>query len=104
MGHMSMDVYIYVSYNKSTVKETDRPPARKENAMMNYNNPDLVEIARIFTFATSNRRDIVRRLMGSCESFKRLAFPDALAQFCYYERAGLVEVGDGWLAIYHNAA
>ena len=52
--------------------------------MMNYNNPDLVEIARIFTFATANRRDIVRRLMGSCESFKRLTFPDALAQFLIF--------------------
>ena len=72
--------------------------------MMNYTNPDLVEIARIFTFATTNRRDIVRRLMGSCESFKRLTFHDAFDQYRYYEREGLVEFGDGWLAIYHNAA
>lgn len=62
----------------------------------------MIEIARIPTFATSNRRDIVRRLMGCCESFKRLTFADALAQFRYFEQAGLVETGDGFLAIYHD--
>ena len=62
----------------------------------------MIEIARIPTFATSNRRDIVRRLMANCESFKRLTFADALAQFLYFERAGLVETGDGFLAIYHD--
>lgn len=62
----------------------------------------MIEIARITTFATSNRRDIVRRLMGSCKSFQNLIFADALAQFRYYERAGLVVYGDGFLAIYHD--
>ena len=33
MGHMSMYIYIYMGYNKGTVKETDRPPAGKENTM-----------------------------------------------------------------------
>lgn len=62
----------------------------------------MVEIARIFTFATANRRDIVRRLMGCCESFKRLTFADALAQYRYYEREGLVKICDGYLVIYHD--
>lgn len=62
----------------------------------------MVEIARIVTFGISNRRDIVRRLMDRCESFKGLNFSDALAQYRYYEKAGLVSFGDGYLAIYHN--
>lgn len=62
----------------------------------------MIEIARISTFATANRRDIVRRLMGTCESFERLTFADALAQFRYYELAGLVHRGDGYLAIFHD--
>lgn len=62
----------------------------------------MIEIARITTFATTNRRDIVRRLMGCCKSFQGLIFADALAQFRYYERAGLVVYGDGYLAIYHD--
>lgn len=62
----------------------------------------MVEIARIMTFATRNRRDIVRRLMGTCESFKNLTFADALAQYRYYEKEGLVRFGDGYLVIYHD--
>lgn len=62
----------------------------------------MIEIARITTFATSNRRDIVRRLMGSCKSFKGLIFADALAQFRYYEQAGLVKCYDDQLVIYHD--
>lgn len=62
----------------------------------------MIEIARIHTFAIRNRRDIVRRLMGTCESFKNLIFADALAQYRYYEQAGLVKIGDGYLAIYHD--
>lgn len=62
---------------------------------------DMIEIARTTTFATANRRDIVRRLMCTCESFKRLAFADALAQFRYYEREGLVQYGDGFVVIHH---
>lgn len=62
----------------------------------------MIEIARITTFGTTNRRDIVRRLMGCCKSFKGLLFADALAQFRYYERAGLVKYGDGYLVIYHD--
>lgn len=71
---------------------------------MNYTMENgLVEIARIFTFATSNRRDIVRRLMGSCDSFKRLTSADALAQFRYAEKNGLVKYSDEYLVIYHDA-
>lgn len=62
----------------------------------------MIEIARVTTFATTNRRDIVRRLMGCCKSFKNLIFADALAQFRYYEQAGLVQYGDGYLVIYHD--
>lgn len=62
----------------------------------------MIEIARITTFATANRCDIVRRLMGSCKSFKGMIFADALAQFRYYEQAGLVKYGDDYLVIYHN--
>lgn len=62
----------------------------------------MIEIARITTFATTNRRDIVRRLMVCCKSFKGLIFADALAQFRYYERAGLVKYGDDYLVIYHD--
>lgn len=62
----------------------------------------MIEIARIFTIATSNRRDIVRRLMGCCESFKHLTFADAIAQYRFYERNGFVKLGDGYLVIYHD--
>lgn len=63
---------------------------------------EMIEIARITTFATSNRRDIVRRLMGTCDSFKNLTFADAISQYRYYENCGLVIHGDGYLAIYND--
>ncbi len=62
----------------------------------------MIEISRIFTFGTANNRDIIRRLMGCCESFKNMTFATAAEQYRYYERAGLVVRGDGWLAIYHD--
>ena len=62
----------------------------------------MIEIARIITFATYNNRDIVRRLMNTCDSFKNLTFADAIAQYRYYERNGLVRRGDGYLVIYHD--
>ena len=62
----------------------------------------MVEIARIMTIGTTNRRDIIRRLMGCCDSFKHLTFADAAAQYRSYERSGLIRSGDGWLAIYHD--
>lgn len=62
----------------------------------------MIEIDRIMTFGTANRRDIVRRLMGCCKSFKQLTFADAFASFCYYEKQGLVVYGDGYLVIYHD--
>lgn len=62
----------------------------------------MVEIARIMTIGTRNRKDIVRRLMGTCDSFKLLTFSDAFAQYRYYEKSGLVRFGDGFLVIYHD--
>lgn len=62
----------------------------------------MIEIARIFTFATTNRRDIVRRLMGTSVYFKRLTFADAFAAYRYAEKNGLVKHGDGYLVVYHN--
>ena len=63
---------------------------------------EKIEIARIFTFATTNRRDIIRRLMGSSEFFKGLTFADAANAFRYAERNGLVYWGDSFLVIYHS--
>ena len=62
----------------------------------------MIEIARIMTFATAGRRDIIRRLMACCEAFKSLTFADAAASFRYYERAGLIKRADGYLVIYHD--
>ena len=62
----------------------------------------MIEIARITTFATANRRDIVRRLMGSSRFFKNLTFADALDSFRYAETHGLVKWGDGYVVVYHN--
>ena len=62
----------------------------------------MIEIARIMTFSIVNRRDIVRRLMGCCKSFKNMTFSTAMETYRSYERAGLVRQGDGWLAIYHD--
>ena len=65
-------------------------------------NNGIIEIARISTFVTENRRDIVRRLMGCCESFKRISFYEAMKQFRYYETNGLVKSQDGYLVVYHD--
>ena len=62
----------------------------------------MTEIARITTFCTMNNRDIIRRLMGCCDTFKNMTFATASAQYRYYERNGLVKHGDGYLVIYHN--
>lgn len=62
----------------------------------------MIEIARIMTFSTSNRRDIVRRLMACCKSFENMTFATAIEQYRYYERNGLVKQGNGYLAIYHD--
>ena len=62
----------------------------------------MVEIARIMTFGAANNRDIVRRLMGTCESFKNMTFSTALETFRYYDRNGLVKRCDGYLVIYHD--
>ena len=62
----------------------------------------MIEIARITTFATANRRDIVRRLTATSRFFKNLTFADAVAAFRYAERSGLVRYGDGYLVVYHD--
>lgn len=49
------------------------------------------EIARIFTIGCNNNRDIIRRLMDTCESFKRMTLADAAATFRAYDRDGLVK-------------
>lgn len=62
----------------------------------------MIEIARTMTFGTTNRRDIVRRLMAVCDSFKNLTFSNAMEQYRYYEKEGLIKYGDGYIAIYHD--
>lgn len=60
----------------------------------------MTEIARIMTFGTSCNADIVRRLMGSCKSFKGMTFANALAQYRCAERNGWIKKGDGFLVVY----
>lgn len=62
----------------------------------------MIEIARIMTFGTLNRRDIIRRLMGSCEAFRKMTFATAAETYRDYERNGLIKHGDGFLVIYHD--
>ena len=62
----------------------------------------MIEIARVITFATSNRRDIICRLMGSCKAFANMTFATATEQYRYYERNGLVKHGNGYIVIYHD--
>ena len=62
----------------------------------------MFEIGRIFTFATANRRDIVRRLMGTSPFFKGMKFSDAIAAFRYAENNGLVKWSDGYVVVYHD--
>lgn len=62
----------------------------------------MIEIARIITFGTANRRDIVRRLMGCCIAFKNMEFSTAAETYRYYERNGLVKHGNVYLVIYHD--
>ena len=62
----------------------------------------MIEVARISTFATNNNRDIVRRLMDCCDSFKHLTFADAFHSYRYYESHGLVVKCDGYLVVYHD--
>ena len=62
----------------------------------------MIEIAKLFNVEGCTRRDIVTRLMATNESFKRLIFADALAQFRYYEMNGLIERKNGCLVIYHD--
>lgn len=62
----------------------------------------MIEIARVMTFGTLNRRDIIRRLMNTCEAFKNMTFATAVEQYRSYERNGLIKRGDGYLVIYHD--
>ena len=61
----------------------------------------MIEIARIMTFGCANNRDIIKRLMGCCDSFKHMTFATAAETFRFYERSGLVKRSDGYLVIYH---
>lgn len=61
------------------------------------------QIATIFTFGCNNNRDIIRRLMACCDSFKGLTFADAAQTFRSYESSGLVKRGNGYLIIFHEA-
>lgn len=63
----------------------------------------MIEIGRIFTFGTANRRDIVRRLMGTSEFFKGMSFADAIAAYRFAERSGLVRKTAEYIVIYHDA-
>lgn len=63
----------------------------------------MTEIGRIFTFGTANRRDIVRRLMGTSEFFKGMSFADAIAAYRFAERNGLVRKTAEYIVIYHDA-
>ena len=62
----------------------------------------MIEIARIMTFATSNNRDIIRRLMSCCDSFANMTFAAAAEQYRYYEKNGLIKREDTYLVIYHD--
>lgn len=62
----------------------------------------MVEIARMMTFGISNRRELIKRLMGCCEAFKNMTFATACEQYRYYEREGLVKCGNGYIVIYHD--
>lgn len=60
----------------------------------------MTEVARIFTIGTTNRRDIVRRLMAT-SFLKGLTFNDAINAYRYYENNGLVKIENGYLVVYH---
>lgn len=62
----------------------------------------MIEITRVMTFGTSNRRDIIRRLMRWCKAFENMTFATAAETYRYYERNGLVKHGNGYLVIYHD--
>ena len=63
---------------------------------------EMVEIARIMTFGTANRRDIVRRLMGCSRFFMVWTLGDAFASSLYAEYTGVVVGGEVWVALYHD--
>ena len=65
---------------------------------------EKVEIARIFTFGCANRRDIVRRLMGTSKAFQGLTFADALNAYRFAETSGLVDVTEHYIVVYHDVA
>ena len=58
----------------------------------------MIEIARIMTFGTINRRDIVRRLMAMCDSFKNLIFKPCIFSTDIMKMQGLLDTAMvGWL-------
>ena len=62
----------------------------------------MIEIARVMTFGISNRKDLIRRLMGCSKAFANMTFATAAEQYRYYESNGLVRNGNGYLVIYHD--
>lgn len=54
------------------------------------------------TFATTNRRDIVKRLMATCKSFKGYTFANALDLFRTCERRGWVEYSNGFCKVFFD--
>lgn len=62
----------------------------------------MIEIARLFNVENCTRRDIVLRLMASCEAFKRLHFHDALESYRYFEKNGLIVSEKGYIVIYFD--
>lgn len=62
----------------------------------------MIEIARMMTFGIASRKELIGRLMVSCDAFKNLSFADAAQQYRYYERNGLVKNNGGYIVIYHD--
>lgn len=65
-------------------------------------NRGLTLIGMCSTFATTNRRDIVRRLMCTCKEFKQYQFSEALALFRSCERKGMVEYSNGFVKVFFD--
>lgn len=65
-------------------------------------NRGLTLIGMCSTFATTNRRDIVKRLMGTCKSFNGYTFANAIQFFRSCEKHGWVEMNDGFCKVYFD--
>lgn len=65
-------------------------------------NRSLTLIGMCPLFATTNKRDIVKRLIGTCKSFKQYRFSEALALFRACERNGFVEYDNGFVKVFFD--